>query len=153
MKNHKTLTVLAVMLLACAGCNNMSQTSGPQTKSAGEVTSAPATTTQSTPVGEIPDDIDPYALNLNAEAIGNQTVRVSFTLPDEMLTDTDAFRLLLSKNEEPTRENATNWYDLGTAHTNKDWKVNTRGERYVRVCVVRADKCETYSNVVKVDVR
>lgn len=153
MKYTKIFAVLSVILLAGAGCSDMSQTSGPQTKSAGDVTSAPATTTQTTPVGEIPDDIDPYALNLTAEAIGNQTVRVSFTYPDEMLTDTEAFRLLLSKNEEPARENATNWYDLGTAHTQKDWKVNTTGERYVRVCVVRADKCETYSNIVKLEVK
>lgn len=113
----------------------------------------PATTTQTTPVGELPEDFDPYALTLDAEAVGNQTVRVSFTFPDEMLTDTEAFRLLLSKDAEPTRENATNWYDLGVAHTKKDWKVNTTGERYVRVCVVRADKCETNSNVVKVDIK
>lgn len=151
MKNNHILAALSFLLLVGAGCNT-DQATAPQTKSAGDV-STPATTTQTTPVGEIPDDIDPYALTLTAEAIGNQTVRVSFSFPDEILTDTDAFRLLLSKNAEPTRENATNWYDLSIAHSKKDWKVNTTGERYVRVCVVRANKCETNSNVVKVDIK
>lgn len=131
----------------------MSQTTGPQTKSAGEMAAVSTTTTQTDEINEIPDELDPYALNLTAEAIGNQTVRVSFTFPDEMLIDTEAFRLLLSKNTEPTRDNSTNWYDLGVAHTQKDWKVNTTGERYVRVCVVRADKCETYSNIVKLEIK
>lgn len=150
MKKSHIFATLSLLLLVGAGCNT-DQATIPQTKSAGDVNTL-VTTTQTTPVGEIPDDVDPYALVLNAETIGNKTVRISFTFPDEMLIDTDAFRLMLSKNEEPTRENATNWYDLGVAHTKKDWKVDTTGERYVRVCVVRADKCETNSNVVKVDI-
>lgn len=146
------ISILAALILVGAGCDT-SKTTVPQTKSAGERPDSSSTLPPTIPVGDTSDDLDPYALTLSAEAIGNQTVRVAFHLPDEMLIDAKAFRLLLSKNEEPTRENASNWYDLGIAHQKKDWRVNTTGERYVRVCVVYDDKCETYSNIVKVNVQ
>lgn len=146
----KNIFLLATFLfLIGAGCNS---TTGPQTKSAGEVIPEPITT--STPetlvVPEIPSD---SAIVLTAEALGNQTVRVAFELPAEMKKGADMYRLLISTNEKPTRENATNWYDLNTAHQTKDWNVSLIGHRYVRVCVVREAKCTEYSNIVPVNVR
>lgn len=149
MKINKILATAATLMLVGAGC--APATVAPQTKPAGDLV-APATTTQTTPVGEIPDGLDPYALTLTAEAIGNETIRVSFDVPDEMTKDVEAYRLLLSREAEPTRANASSWYDLGPAHQKKDWKVYSVGPRYVRVCIVIVDKCENYSNIVSLTV-
>ena len=153
MKNLLLTSTVFGLLLIGAGCNNANSQNGPHTKSAGEVTSTTNTTTQATPVSEIPEEIDPYSVHLNASVIGKKTIRISFTVPDETLIDAQSYRLLLSKKEEPTQANASNWYTLGLGHTEKDWTVQATGENYVRVCVVYDGKCDAYSNSVKVELQ
>lgn len=149
---QKTLLGLAVLMMVGAGCGTDSIP--PQTKSAGEPT-IPATTQTTTTDNIISDDpvTETTDFAITAEALGNQIVRVAFELPAEMKKGADMYRLLISTNEKPTRENATNWYDLNTAHQTKDWNVSLIGHRYVRVCVVREAKCTEYSNIVPVNVR
>lgn len=154
MKTAKILSTMAALFLVGAGCTPEAVAPSVQTKPAGDLT-APATTTQTTP--PVVDGSTPPGttdLILLAEPIGGKIVRVSFELPTELKTeDIQAYRLMLSREAEPTRENASNWFDLGTAHQKKDWYVGTTGQRYVRMCVVRADKCDVYSNTVAVEVQ
>ncbi len=147
MKNWLLTSTAFGLLLIGAGCNNANNQNGVQTKSAGGTI---ATTTDAAQSGEIPNEIDPYSVHLDASVIGQKTIHISFTVPDETLIDAQSYRLLLSKKEEPTQANASNWYTLGLGHTEKNWTVRATGENYVRVCVVYGGKCDAYSNSVKV---
>lgn len=145
MHKKKLVSFAAMMLLVGGGCANYDNTgSAPEeAASANEASSAP-TESAEMPSGDI------YITK--AEPQGNRTLLVEFTTSKEAAGTSEGYRLLLSGDEEPTWPTKGYWYQLGPAHTMKEWKGLPLGERQLRACVVENDVCTSYSQTMTVEI-
>ena len=87
-----------------------------------------------------------------AEPQGDRTLAIEFDLSDEYTDAAEGYRLILSSDEEPTWPTKGYWYQLGVAHTEKEWKGLPLGERQLRACVVIDDACAVYSQTLTVEI-
>lgn len=147
VKNYSVLGATALLFLG-AGCANTPVQ--PEAKPVNEAVpvSAPAVSVETTITAPATNE-----LSLTGEAKGNMLVHLSFTTPAEMDKDVQGFRLLMGREENPTPQTATDWYDLGSAHRSKDWTVNAIGSRHFRVCTLIKNQCQTFSNNLELDVK
>lgn len=166
----KIFFLVGALLLAGASCSNPFVTDDtaenyPTDTNSGPVSSsvtsestptAPATTpvnTSPTPTVIEPANL-PTELTLNTvEALGNQVVKIEFSVPAELAKNATGYRIMMSKDPNPTVENSTDWYELGPAHRSKLWNVNGTGQRYVKVCAVKNDTCAAISSIITVEVK
>lgn len=136
----------AVLLLVGAGCATGGTTDSTPSEPATDTTTEAAATDDVAPTSDAAITIT------KAEPTGNRTLLVEFDVDEEKTKDAEGYRLFLSNDEEPTWPTKGYWYQLGTAHKIKEWKALPLGERYLRACIVVADDCAEYSEVLKVEV-
>jgi hypothetical protein len=144
--NKKGLGAIAAMLLLVGGgCANYDSTT-PATDSAADTKSNSAVTT----TAEMQDgDI----VITKAKALGNRTLQVEFKTSDKAANTSEGYRIILSSDDMPTWPTTGYWYQLGTSHTEKEWKGLPLGERQLRACIVENDVCGAYSQVMTVEVK
>lgn len=100
-----------------------------------------------------PDTAASSGLTLAVSAIGNKQVKVEFKVPETDAKGAEGYRILMGREANPTKENATDWYTLGPDHREKLWTSRPEGKRHFRVCVMKKDACAAYSNNVEVDIK
>jgi len=90
-------------------------------------------------------------LSLRAEEMGDEMVHFIWTAEDGLADNTESWRLVYEKNENPTYP-ANWWWERSKIYREHDWKLPP-GEGHVRVCAVVDDECRVYSNDVVVEVK
>ena len=91
-------------------------------------------------------------ITLTAEALGNREVKISWTIPDgEVMTE--GIHLVRSEKENPEFDGKTYWYQPGPDRHDVTWKNVPTGTQHVRLCIVKDEKCEIYSQDVMVEVK
>ncbi len=88
-----------------------------------------------------------------AEATETGTLEIELSVEEKLKESAEAFRLILSSDEKAEWPTKGYWYELGTAHTSKTWTDLPSGERHLRACIVKANECEVYSDIHKVEVK
>lgn len=159
-QSHALVGIAALLLLVGAGC---SQGENPQVKDATPAADATAPTeTNSSDIVTAPE-VSPDTnssqtssdFTVTAEAKGNRTLNVTWSVPSSMSEDKDvsAYRILVGKTENPTWDNKYYWYERGATYRDKTIEGLNTGKQHIRVCAVKAGDCAMYSNNVTVDVK
>ncbi len=154
IKSMHKLTVVsmlfAVLLLAGAGCPNQATKSTDKNLPDGiGADAAKPAATSGVPASKSNSGI----IITKAEPKGDKTMLVEFEVTDEAKKDAEGYRLLLSNDAMPEWPTKGSWYELGKGHMTKEWKGLPLGKRNLRVCVVKKDMCEMYSEVMEVEVK
>ena len=151
MKKHFLFasSFMALLLLIGAGCATTEDTtrndktgSPVEMEKTGEA--AGATTEKGAPNG---------IQVTKAESSAPGTLEIEFEIPEALTEKAEAYRLLLSNEENPTWPTEGYWYELGRAHQSKTWTGLPSGERHFRVCVVTEGLCDEYSNDMLVNIK
>ena len=91
--------------------------------------------------------------NLTATALGNEQIKVAFTVSDADAKDAEGYRILMGHSANPDMKTASDWYTLGKDHREKIWSNRPIGTRHFRVCIMKKNTCIAYSNDVEVDIK
>ena len=136
---------LGTLTLVGAGCNTTQEEVSKNEESATSTpTSTQATDTSTSEVADI---------NASAEAVGNGTVSVKWTVP-ENFDRTKSFQVLHSSKPNPEHPTAF-WFQYMNSIRETELSNVATGTRYIRVCAFDLEKkeCVKFSNEVQVDVK
>lgn len=145
MKKKGLGAIAAMLLLVGGGCANYDSTTPAPDTAADTKTNSAVTDTANMPEGDI--------FITKAEPMGNRTLHVEFKTSKKAADTAEGYRIILSSDDMPTWPTKGYWYQLGSAHTEKEWKGLPLGERQLRACVVENDVCGAYSQVMTVEVK
>lgn len=138
-------TALAILLLG-AGCD----------KKAGDLSGNQVTSKSAEEQAENITNVDEQksgGFSLTVEQKENKAVYVKFNVPEDLKQNADGYRIVMAKDVNPTKENATYWYQLGKSYEDKLLTNMPIGIRHFRVCVTKVDQCTVYSNDIEVDIK
>lgn len=147
-KQFLFITGIALMFFCIgSGCNKTT------TNTAGNLLGNKPAETQNTSLPAVIQEQKSGGFTVTAEPKENGTLDVKFNVPEDLSKDAEAYRLLLSKEANPSWPTKGYWYELGKTHTAKLWSGLPIGSRNLRVCVVKNDECVAYSNNAEVDIK
>lgn len=149
----KFLLASIALLLVGASCANPFMKDKDIDNYPTDTNSGPVTTAPGSEQVNKSDSLPPALLLSNVAAQGDQVVKIEFSVPEDIATGATGYRIMMSKNANPTVENSTDWYDLGPTYRSKLWTVNGTGQRYVKICALKEDSCTAFSTVVPVEVK
>lgn len=90
---------------------------------------------------------------LRAEALDERTVRFEWDVPENIAKEAEGYRFSRGTEKDPAVNKDGWWWERGPAHRELEWQGLPIGPAHFRVCVVKNDACDVYSNDVEVDVQ
>lgn len=138
-------TALAILLLG-AGCD----------KKAGDLSGNQVTSKSAEEQAENITNVDEQksgGFSLTVEQKENKAVYVKFIVPEDLKQNAEGYRIVMRRDTNPTKENATYWYQLGKSYEEKLLTNMPIGVRHFRVCVIENNQCTAYSNDTEIDIK